>query len=206
MKSLKPHSPCLFKRLYTSTYMDKNKINLIIIVLTVLLFIFTGQLVRDKVFTEDQAIKTITVNSDSTDPAVPFDLSLIVRVLAETPLLEINVQVGKDSTYPAERFFDQDVKVQIQLPGGLRLQDGSLTWQADLKGNELGEFQAKIKAVQDMEGAIDVLATGRRAMGGGMDADTERFYVLVRGKNITISVNPFTSRELSGPGTDKKTE
>jgi hypothetical protein len=142
----------------------------------------------------------LVVNSDPTDPAVPLDLSLTVRRFAEGGLLEITARVGKHSSFPAELFFDKGVKATIQLPEGLELQEGSLTWRGDLRGEEVGQFQAKVKAVRDLEATVDASARGRAAEGGRVDADQERFYVLVRGKTVRVSLNPFTASRLSKPG------
>ena len=149
---------------------------------------------------QEDVTEVLIVNSDPTDPGVPLDLALTVRLFAKERLLEITAQVGKHPSYPATRFFDKDVNVQIQLPAGLQLQEGSLSWQGDLQGEEIGQFQAKVKAVQDMEGAIDALAIGYAAVGGRVDADPERFYVLVTGGTIRISLDPFTTIDLSKPG------
>ncbi len=141
-----------------------------------------------------QPTDVLFVNSDPTDPAVPLDLSLTVRLFAQERLLEITAKVGKHPAFPSGLFFDKDVKVQIQLPPGIELQKGKLSWQGDLRGDEIGEFQATVGAVRDLEGAIDARAIGHAE--GRIDVDEERFYVLVKGKTVKISLKPFAK---SGP-------
>ncbi len=138
----------------------------------------------------DKATQVLIVNSDPTDPAVPLDLALIVRLFAKERLLEITARVGKHPAFPAELFFDKDVKVQIQLPPGIELQKGKLSWQGDLRGDEIGEFQATVKAVRDLEGTVDAKAVGRAE--GRIDIDDEQFYVLTKGRTMKISLKPFT--------------
>jgi hypothetical protein len=140
--------------------------------------------------TTDDAPYVLVVNSDPTDPAVPLDLVLIVRLFAKERLLEITARVGKHPAYPAELFFDKDVKVQIQLPPGIELQKGKLSWQGDLRGDEIGEFQATVKAVRDLEAAVDAKASGHAE--GRIDIDDERFYVFAKGRTMKIGLNPFT--------------
>jgi len=153
--------------------------------------------------TPDNTTAALIVNSDPTDPAVPLNLALAVRSSTREPLLEIIVQVGKHPAYPATLFFDKDVKVQLQLPPGLQLQNGNLSWRGDLKGEETGQFQVKVKAVQDMEGTVDASATGHGA-GGRIDADTERFYVLVKDKTIKVSLAPLALFDPLKPGTGEQ--
>ena len=153
--------------------------------------------------TPDNTTAALIVNSDPTDPAVPLNLALAVRSSTREPLLEIIVQVGKHPAYPATLFFDKDVKVQLQLPPGLQLQNGNLSWRGDLKGEETGQFQVKVKAVQDMEGTVDASATGHGA-GGRIDADTERFYVLVKDKTIKVSLVPLALFDPLKPGTGEQ--
>ena len=144
------------------------------------------------------AEEVLVVNSDPTDPAVPLDLSLTVRLFPEERLLEITVRVGKHPAYPAEIFFNKNVKVEIKLPVGLELEEGSLNWKGDLQGEEIKEFQAKVKAVKDTEGAVVASAIGD-APGGQIDADTEQFYVLVKGNTIRMSLESFVSQPFK-PG------
>jgi hypothetical protein len=148
----------------------------------------------------DEPTEVLVVNLDPTDPGVPLDLALTVRLFEKQRLLEITARVGKHLSYPAARFFDKDVKVQIQLPAGLQLEEGRLEWEGNLKGEEIGEFRAKVKAVHDMEVAVSASAIGHAA-GGRIDADTEQFYVLVKGNSIRISLDPFTRYDPSKPGT-----
>lgn len=152
----------------------------------------------------DKATQVLVVNSDSTDPAVPLDLALVVRLFAKERLLEITAKVRKHPAFPSELFFDKDVKVHIELPSGLELQKGKLSWQGDLRGDEIGEFQATVKAVRDLEGAVLASATGQAVVGGRIDADTEEFYVLAKGKTVGVSLNPFTQGHPSKPGTAKE--
>jgi hypothetical protein len=154
---------------------------------------------------QDNDSSILIVNSDPDDPAVPLDLSLSVRVLGSKRLLEVKAQVGKKPSYPSELFFDKDVKVHIELPAGLKLQEGSLTWQGDIKGNEVKEIKAGITALRDMEGAVIVSAYGRTS-GGGMDADTEQFYIRTHKETMEVSLNPFTPIDLSKPGTAVQTK
>jgi hypothetical protein len=142
----------------------------------------------------------LVVNSDPTDPAVPLDLSLTVRLLAGEARLEIAARVGKHPSFPAELFFDKGVEARIHLPAGLELQEGSLTWRGDLRGEQAGQFQAKVRAVRDLEAAVDASARGRAADGGRIDADQERFYVLVKGRTVRLSLNPFTASDRPKPG------
>lgn len=148
----------------------------------------------------DNPTQVLIVNSDPTDPAVPLDLALVVRLFAKKRLLEITGRVGKHRAYPATLFFDKDVKVQIELPQGLQLQEGSLSWQGDLKGEEIGQFRATVKAVGDLEGVVEASAIGYAAVGGRVDGESVRFYVLARGKTVRIGLNPFTPYEFK-PGT-----
>jgi len=138
----------------------------------------------------DGATQVLFVNSDPSEPAVPLDLALIVRLFAKERLLEITARVGKLSAFPSQLFFDKDVNVQIQLPPGLELQKGKLSWQGDLRGDEIGEFQVTVKAVRDLEGAVNARAVGHAE--GRIDVDEERFYVLAKGRTIKISRDPFT--------------
>ena len=140
----------------------------------------------------------LVVNSDPTDPAVPLDLSLTVRRFAEGGLLEITARVGKH-LLPAELFFDKGVKATIQLPEGLELQEGSLTWRGDLRGEEVGQFQAKVKAVRDLEATVDASARGRRR---GRPCRRRSGAVLRarQRENGQVSLNPFTASRLSKPG------
>lgn len=142
--------------------------------------------------------EVLIVNSDSTDPAVPLDLSLVVRLFAKERLLEITARVGRHPVFPAELFFSNDVKVNIQLPPGLRLQEGSLSWKGDLKGEQIGEFEAKVRVERDMEGAVDASATGHAP--SRIDVDTERFYVQAKGRTIRINLEPFTQITPYQPG------
>ena len=90
----------------------------------------------------------LQVNSPATEPAVPLNLSLKVRVLAAERAIEIIARVSKRSGYPADMFFDQDVTAKMTLPSGLQLEEGSLNWSGTLKGNQIGEFAAKVKALR----------------------------------------------------------
>ncbi len=147
-----------------------------------------------------EATDVLVVEPSLTEPAVPLGLDLTVRLFAKERLLEITGRVGKHRAYPATLFFDKDVKVQIELPQGLQLQEGSLSWQGDLKGEKVGQFRATVRAVRDLEGTVEASAIGYAAVGGRVDGESVRFYVLVKGKTVRISLNPFTPYEFK-PGT-----
>jgi hypothetical protein len=165
-----------------------------------LLSIVCESAVEAKESKRGEATDVLVVKSSLTEPAVPLNLDLTVRLFAKERLLEITGRVGKHPAYPATLFFDKDVKVQIKLPQGLQLHEGSLSWQGDLNGEEIGQFRATVEAVRDLEGAVDVSAIGYAAVGGRVDADSVRFYVLVKGQAMRISLNPFTPFEFK-PGT-----
>jgi len=167
-------------------------------------FLFSSVCMRTIQAHADEATQVLVVNSDSTDPAVPLDLALVVRLFAKERLLEITAKVAKHPAFPSELFFDKDVNVQIQLPSGLELQKGKLSWHGDLRGDEIGEFQATVKAVRDLEGRVVASATGQASIGGRIDADTEEFYVRAKGKAVSISINPFAQWHPSKPGTAKE--
>ena len=149
---------------------------------------------------DDGASEVLNLDSPTTEPAVPLNLSLKVRVFAARRAIEITVIVAKRSGYPAELFFDRDVRAQIALLPGLELEDGSLSWSGDLKGNQVAEFVAKLRPTQDTEGIIETTAIGH-AMGGGIDADKVRFHVSVRGDQIHVSPEPQMTISPSQPGT-----
>ncbi len=147
----------------------------------------------------DGASQILIVDSGLVEPAVPLDLSLKVQVFAPERLLEITATIRKRPGYPADLFFDKDVRVRITLPPGFQLDGGSLTWSGDLKGEQVGEFIAKIRAVHDTEGVIEAAATGH-AVGGRVDADTERFHVVVKSGRIHVSREPPTTFAPLTPG------
>jgi hypothetical protein len=148
----------------------------------------------------EEASDVLVVNSGLTDPAVPLDLSLTVRLFAKEQVLEITAKVQKHPAFPTQLFFDKDVKAEIRLPLGLQRQAGSLSWTGDLQGDAVGEFQATVTAVRDMEGTVEASAIGY-ALGGRVDADTERCYVRVRGQEMQVSRDPFSPADQPGPGT-----
>jgi hypothetical protein len=151
----------------------------------------------------DAATEMLTVKSSLSEPAVPIQLVLTVQLFAKKRLLKIEGRVGRHPAYPAAHFFDKQVKVQIKLPPGLQLQEGSLSWQGDLKGNEVGQVRATVRAVRDLEEAIEASVVGYAAVGGRVDADSVRFHVLAKGNVMRMSLNPFTPFKLK-PGTAKQ--
>lgn len=148
----------------------------------------------------DGATEMLVVKSSLREPAVPLELVLTVRLFAKKRLLKIAGRIGKHPAYPAELFFDKHLKVQIKLPEGLQLQEGSLTWQGDLRGDEAGQVRATVKAVRDLEDAVEASAVGDAAVGGRVDAVSIRFHVLAKGNAMRISRDPFTPFKLQ-PGT-----
>jgi len=137
----------------------------------------------------DGASEVLIVDSGLVEPAVPLNLSLKVRVFAMKRLIEITVTVAKRSGYPTDRFFDRNVTAQISLLPGLQLEDGRLSWSGDLKGDQVAEFVAKVRAVHDTVGVIEATAIGH-ALGGRIDADKERFHIIVSGEQIRVTRLP----------------
>jgi hypothetical protein len=148
----------------------------------------------------DAPSEVLNVDSRPTEPAVPLNLALEIRVFAAKRLIEITVTVAKRSGYPTDLFFDRDVTAQISLLPGLQLEDGSLSWSGDLKGNQVAKFVAKVRAVHDTDGLIEASAIGH-ALGGRIDADKERFHVLVRGEQMHVSPEPPMTVSPLRPGT-----
>jgi hypothetical protein len=124
---------------------------------------------------------------------------LTVLLLHSERLLEITVRIRKHPAFPTALFVIKNLKFEIQLPAGLQLREGGLTWEGDLQGEEIREFQIRVNAVRDMEGTVFASAIGN-APGGRVDADTEQFYVLVKGDMIRIRLEPFTSSQPLRPG------
>src|SRR5262245_39832542 len=131
--------------------------------------------------------QSLTVDSGEVEPAVPLNLALHVRVLAAEALIEIKVAIGKRAGFPAELFLDENVTVRLSLPAGLTLHDGTLGWAGTLKGDQVVEFVARVKAVRDLDGVVEATATGY-APGGRVDADQERFRVVVSGGRPRVSL------------------
>jgi hypothetical protein len=126
------------------------------------------------------------IDSVATEPAVPLNLALDVRIAPQQRLLEIKVMLGKRQGYPAEQFFDRDIVAQISSLPGLRLLDGSLSWSGDLRGEQTAEFVARLSIPENIDGTVEVKARGR-AQGGDIDADIESFRLTARGDRITVS-------------------
>src|SRR5262249_47400175 len=114
----------------------------------------------------------------------------------------ITAKVGRHPAFPPAQFSSKDVKVQIQLPPGLKLQEGRLSWQGDLQGEEVGEFRATVRVERDMEGAVEASATGQAV--GRFDVDTERFYVRAKGRTLKVSLKPFTNPAPHKPGAGRR--
>lgn len=136
----------------------------------------------------------LVADSDPTDPGVPLDLVLTVRVPPDGWSLGITAHIGRSPGYPAELFHDEGVEARIELPPGLRLKDGALSWKGDLRSDEAGEIRATVVADGDLSGAIDASAAGH-AKGGRVDADLERVYVLVRDRRFRIHLEPFQAAD-----------
>jgi len=146
----------------------------------------------------DGSPETLTVDSGMVEPAVPLNLALRVRVLAAERLIEITVVVGKRAGFPAARFADRDVTAQVVLPPGLELREGSLSWAGDLVGDQVVEFVAKVQATRDLDGVVEASATGY-AVGGRVDADRERFHVVVSGGRPRVGLVPTPSAGTAAP-------
>src|SRR5262245_21304686 len=98
------------------------------------------------------ATPTLTIDSGMVEPAVPLNLVLKVRVLAGEPIVEVTVVIGKRAGFPTALFFDKNVEARINLPAGLDLDSGGLTWTGELRGDRGVEFVARIRAVRDVQG------------------------------------------------------
>jgi hypothetical protein len=133
--------------------------------------------------------EVLLIDSPPTELAVPLNLALTVRVLAPEPLIEITATVAKRAGYPGDIFHDRDVTARIALLPGLRLEEGSLSWSGDLRGEEAGEVVAKVRAVEDTEGLIEATASGH-GQGGRFDVDNERFHVRASGEEIEVALAP----------------
>ena len=148
---------------------------------------------------DDGRSEVFNFDSPTTEPAVPLKVAVKVRVLAKHAI-EITAIVSKRSGYPADLFFDRDVRAQITLLPGLELEEGSLSWSGDLRGNQVAEFVAKVKPAQDTEGIIETTAIGH-GMGDRIDADKVRFHISVRGDQIRVSPEPHATISPLQPGT-----
>ena len=144
--------------------------------------------------------ETLVIKSSLREPAVPIELVVTARLFAKTRLIHVEARVGRHPAYPAAAFSDKDVELQIKLPAELQLQEGSLSWKGDLKGDQVGQVQATVKAVRDLENAVEVSAVGHAAIGGRVDADSVLFHVLARGTLMKVSRNAFAPLEMK-PGT-----
>lgn len=151
----------------------------------------------------DEAAQTLVVKSSLREPAVPIEIIVTARLFAKTRLLRIEARVGKHPAWPAAAFSDKDVKLQIKLPEELQLQEGSLSWHGDLKGDQVSQVTATVKAVRDLEKAVEVVAVGHAEEGGRVDADSVLFHVLAKGKLMRLSRNAFAPLEIK-PGTARQ--
>lgn len=134
----------------------------------------------------DMAGGTLEIDSTPTEPASPLNLSLRVSSPPSADTIEIGVVVGRRDGYPAAMFSTRDMTVEIALPAGLQLQSGSLGWSGDIAGDEVAAFDAIVRAVRDIEGAVEVAASGN-GPGGSINADREAFQVSVRDRRIEVS-------------------
>src|SRR5262245_34345348 len=102
--------------------------------------------------------ETLIVESGEVEPAVPLNVVVKVRVLASEPLIEITVVLGKRAGFPAAMFFDRDVTARVVLPAGLELHRGALSWNGELRGDQVVELVATVKAILDLHAVVDVAA------------------------------------------------
>ena len=147
----------------------------------------------------DQAGGAMAVNSDSSAPSSPIDLSLSIRLLDGDRALSISARAGRRTGFPAGRFHDKDVTIRIELPPGLELTSGSLAWTGELKGEQTGEIHARAVAVREMEAIVVCIARGTATAGGMAHSDIEQFYVQARDGQVKVSREPLGRFGLDPP-------
>jgi hypothetical protein len=142
--------------------------------------------------------EVLFVNRGLTDPAGPLELSVTVHLFSGQRLLEILARAGRHPSYPAALFHDRDVLLRFQLPPGVVLEEGSLTWSGELRGDEVAEALIRVRVPDDLDAYIEASVIGH-GVGGRVDADVERFYIVARGPMIKLSRDPVTQRGGRSP-------
>ena len=133
--------------------------------------------------------EVLFVNRGATEPASPLELTLTVRLFSERRTLEILARAGRHPAYPSALFDDKNVTVRFTLPAGTALEDGSLSWTGDLRGDEVAEVLIRVKVSDAVDGFVEASVIGHAA-GGRIDGDVERFYVVSSADAIKLSRDP----------------
>lgn len=133
----------------------------------------------------------IVVNNDADVPSSAMDLTLSSTPFSEDKVATISVRIGKREGYPTEGVNWPDTNAEIILPKGLELVEGDLTWQGDIIGDEIVEFKAKVRAIQNGEWKVEAYAQ-YIIDENNMWGDIERFYILVKDDQVLISEQRFT--------------
>ncbi|MGD2251179.1 MAG: hypothetical protein PVF58_22500, partial [Candidatus Methanofastidiosia archaeon] len=114
----------------------------------------------------------------------------------ELPLLNKSVNLVCTVTqmeHSSERFLKEDVVLEVELPEGFELVDGTLTWEGHLDANQIKTHIVTVKAVKTGRWTIRVWG----GPSGSPKFELKNLYVTVTETSARVSTKPFKKNMIT---------
>ena len=128
------------------------------------------------------------INQKHTGPLTYFEKFTVE--FEELPLLNKPVNLNCTITqwdFDAEAFLESDIVIEVELPEGFELVDGTLTWQGHVDPNQTVTHTITLKAVKPGKWTISV----RAGPSQNPRFDVENLYITVTETSAEVSTEPF---------------